>query len=152
MNYGYLGNFKEQAKKICDCLGYSSSGKAHLLMLETACAETGLGQIKDKTVGAGLGLTQFDKLPFKDTKNRGMRYRAKIKAELGIDIQLVKWEHLRYSPFLALLFTRIFYLLRKGKVPDTLEGRARYWKKYYNTRLGKGTPEHYIKMVEKFKG
>jgi len=79
-----------------------------------------------------------------------MRYRNKIKADLGIDIQLVNWDDLRYNPTLCLLFTRIFYLLRKPKIPTTIEGRAAYWKKWYNTRLGKGTVEHYLEMNKKY--
>jgi hypothetical protein len=39
------------------------------MIIETAIAETGLGQIEDKTVGAGMGLTQFDEFPFNDIRN-----------------------------------------------------------------------------------
>jgi len=28
--------------------------------------------------------------------------------------------------------------------PSTLEGRANYWKTWYNSSLGKGTIKHYI--------
>ena len=151
MNYGYINKkeIEKQVDLICNCLG-PANGNAKKLVIETAVAETGLGAISDKTIGAGIGLTQFDKLPFKDTKNRGMRFRTKIKAELGVDIQLVNWDDLRYNPFLCLLFTRIFYLLRKPKIPATIEGRAAYWKKWYNTRLGKGTVEHYLNMNKKY--
>ncbi len=148
--YGYIGNVDKQCRKICDCLGYGSNNTAHLLIHETACAETGAGNIKDGTVFAGMGFTQFDKKPFYSIKKRAMKYRKKIKKDLKIDIYYVEWEHLRYNVFLSLLFCRLYYLLKKPPVPADLKGRAKYWKKYYNTFLGKGTANHYIKMVARY--
>ena len=145
-NYGYLGNLKQQAKDIVDCLG--GGDKAISLLLETAAVETHAGVIKDRTIYAGMGLTQFDKLPFYNIKKRGMRFRKKILKCFGIDISLVKWEHLRYNPFLSLLFTRIYYLLIRESIPQTEEKRAKYWKKYYNSYLGKGTIAHYLDSIK----
>ncbi len=51
----------------------------------------------------------------------------------------------------ACLFARLHYLRVAESVPDDLRGQAWYWKRYYNTRLGKGTIEGYInkfRMVE----
>ena len=45
---------------------------------------------------------------------------------------------------LACLFARLHYLRVAEAVPDDLRGQAGYWKKYYNTRLGKGTVEGYM--------
>jgi len=150
MNYGYVDKkqIKKQIKMICNCLGGGEN--AQRLVFETAVAETGIGNIKDTTIGAGIGLTQFDKLPFDDTKIRGMKYRNKIYNGLGIDIDFVNWDDLRYSPFLCLLFTRLFYLLRPGAISSDIEERAKYWKKWYNTKLGKGTVEHYLEMNKKY--
>lgn len=149
-NYGYIGNLHLQAKLICDCLGYGKNGVADKLILETACTETGAGAIPDGTVFAGMGLTQFDRRPFQDIKTRSMKFRKKILKELGVDLLYVEWEHLRYNTFLALLFCRLHYLLKRPAIPATLKGRAKYWKKYYNTFLGKGTIGHYLKMVSKY--
>ncbi len=146
MNYGYINEplAKEMIAKVCDCLGGNVHGAD--LVLETAYAETGLGTIKDRTLKAGMGICQFDNMPFYDVKSRSMRYRNKIKNELGIDIALVHWEHLRYNPYLSFLFCRLKYLLVSEKIPDTIEQRAKYWKKYYNSYLGTGTVKHYLKM------
>ncbi|WP_026804675.1 hypothetical protein [Aliarcobacter lanthieri] len=152
MNYGYIDKkcIVEKAKKICECLGNGKYETAVEMIIETAVAETGLGKIEDKTVGAGMGLTQFDKLPFEDIKRRNMKLREKILKELGVDLQLVEWEHLRYNDFLALLFTRLFYLLKGDPIPKTIEERAAYWKLHYNTKLGKGTIEHYLEMNRRY--
>ena len=37
---------------------------------------------------------------------------------------------------------------KKLPVENDIEGMAKYWKDYYNTSLGKGTPEKFIKAYE----
>ena len=151
-NYGYINDdtIKNQIQLICKCLGNGKNDVAHLLLYETAKAETGLGSIEDKTIGAGMGLTQFDELPFKDILKRNMKSRDKILKELGVDIGLIEWNDLRYNSYLALLFARLFYWLKGDPIPKTIEERAAYWKLHYNTKLGKGTVEHYLEMNRKY--
>lgn len=149
-NYGYIDEMtiKSQIKLICDCLGNGKNNTAHLLLYETAKSETGLGSIEDKTIGAGIGICQFDKFPFNDLKKRSLTYRDKILKDLGVDISLVEWEHLRYNSFLSLLFCRLQYKPFNEEIPKDKASRAGYWKRYYNTIAGKGTIEHYLKMNE----
>ena len=149
MNYG-LTNGKSEiirlSRTICSVLGNGAKNNAHELLIETAGAETDFGTFRDNSVGAGMGLTQFDKMPFYDVRDRTKEHnKEKLKRALGIDIDLVEWEHLRYNPLLSLIFTRLKYKLIPDEIPESLEGRAKYWKKYYNTELGKGTIEHYLK-------
>ena len=47
------------------------------------------------------------------------------------------------DPF-ACLMARLHYMRFQQAVPRDLRGQALYWKKYYNTSLGKGQPEQYI--------
>lgn len=162
MNYGITNpkRIDEDAQIICDCIGHGKYGTAKEMIIETAIAETGLGQIEDKTTGAGMGITQFDEFPFNDIRNRCIKLKDKIYKELKIDISLVEWDDLRYNQFLALLFTRLLYWLASRKVdgkyvsipiPATIEERAEYWKEFYNTKDGKGTVEHYLEMNRKYK-
>jgi len=147
-NYGWTKNIKEQTKEIVEVLG--GGDDAYNLILETATAETALGKIDDRTIYAGIGICQFDKVPFQRIKDKSMRFRKLILRKLGVDIKLVQWEHLRYNTFLSLLFCRLYYMAVQEAIPTTIEDRARYWKKYYNSSLGKGTPEHYLKMATNF--
>jgi hypothetical protein len=152
MNYGVI-NLKrivEDAQMICDCIGHGKFGTAKEMIIETAIAETGLGAIEDKTIGAGMGLTQFDEMPFNDIRDRSKKLQSKILKELKIDISLVNWDDLRYNQFLALLFTRLHYWLKGDPIPETIKERAAYWKLHYNTKLGKGTVEHYLEMNKKY--
>lgn len=149
-NYGYINEetIKNQIQLICNCLGNGKNDVAHLLLFETAKAETGLGSIEDKTIGAGIGICQFDKFPFNDLKKRSLTFKDKILKDLGVDISLVEWEHLRYNSFLSLLFCRLLYKPFSEEIPKDKTSRAGYWKRYYNTVAGKGTIEHYLKMNE----
>jgi hypothetical protein len=145
--YGLVNrhHLSDAVKEVCECLGYGSSSNADKLLIETSGAETHKGQAKDNSIGAGMGITQFDKMPFYDVKDRCRNSdKNKIKEYFNIDIDLVEWEHIRYNPLLCLIFTRLKYLKVSESIPTDLKGRARYWKQYYNTEAGKGTIEHYI--------
>ena len=149
MNYGIVDFVEEEAKKVVRCLG--GGDNAIKLILETATSETALGHLEDKTVYAGMGICQFDKKPFYLVRRRAVKkYRKKILSELGVDLKLVEWEHLRYNSFLSLLFCRLYYKFIPRPIPESVEGRAKYWKKYYNTYLGKGTVGHYLAMVRRY--
>ena len=148
MKYGLVNqqHLEDCAEVVCNCLGHGKNHKAIELLLETAGAETNKGMIRDASAYAGMGITQIDELPFEDIKVRARaKDTDKIKKELGIDMKFVEWEHLRYNPFLCILFTRLKYKKVVDPIPNTLEERAGYWKEYYNTKAGKGTTEHYIK-------
>ncbi len=150
-SYGFIKDVKHQATIVCDCLGHGKNNTAVDMLLETACAETGMGRILDRTLKAGLGLCQVDNgkpyHPFDDIKKRSAKYRSKIKRDLGIDLDLIEWNDLRYNTFLALLFCRLHYLPVSDDIPLTLKGRAAYWKRHYNTNAGKGDVDHFLKMV-----
>lgn len=145
--YGLINRkqLDEMAYQVCECLGHGVGRYAQNLLIETCGAETHHGRTKDLTKGAGMGIMQIDKLPFHDIKDR-VRESDKIKIldYFDIDIDLVAWEHLRYNPLLSLIFARLKYKKIVEVIPDTLEARAMYWKKYYNTIAGKGTLDHYV--------
>lgn len=140
------------ARRICDVIGYGGNGTALELLVETAAQETWLGAIKDPTMyGAGHGLCQFDHIGFIDVQQRTKRrIKKKVLDEFHVDIDRVDHRELEYSPLLSMLFCRLKYLLVRAAVPADLEGRAHYWKKYYNSSLGKGKPEEYIRNASRF--
>jgi len=147
MYYGLINrnHLDDIAEAVCDSLGYGSNENANILLIETAGAETNMGNLKDPSIYAGMGITQFDKMPFYDIKTRTRHSdKTKILFDFDIVIDLVEWEDLRYNPLLSLIFTRLKYKLIPDVIPATLELRADYWKKHYNTKAGKGTVEHYM--------
>ena len=136
------------AEEVCRALSKGRYGTAKDLLIETAKAETGAGTIRDRTPNKyGVGLMQFDRVGFDNVRLKAMhKWRDKVLRELHIDMKLVEYEHLIYNPLLSVLWARLYYLLIPEPIPKTIEERARYWKKYYNTEAGKGTPEHYLRM------
>jgi len=146
----------EMAKDVVKVLGGGKN--AELLLLETAMQETKLGTYKDTTdYAAGNGLCQDDKFPFEDRKLRlmasssGKKWLKDIEENFDIVWQFVEWRELEHSPLLSIISCRLTYKLVPEAIPDTVEGRAAYWKKYYNTVAGKGTEEEYIENAKKVK-
>lgn len=153
--YGLLDqdDLNKIAKRVCECLGNGANNSAHDLLLETTGAETVRGEFYDATKGAGMSISQIDEDPFRDIYSRTSRKnKLKVFEYFGIHLDWVEWEDLRYSPLLALIFTRLKYKLVKEEIPKDLLGRAKYWKKYYNSYHpnAKGTIEHYIEANRKF--
>ena len=61
----------------------------------------------------------------------------------GFTVANLKKEHLK-NPLISAVIARLYIGLTEEPVPDTKVLRSKYWKKYYNTEEGKGTPENYI--------
>ena len=148
-----LAHVKHYAQAVCNVLGVGDQNAADYLLCETAAAETQFGTYADPTPnGAGRGLYQCDQLPFKDVQARSRPADVDaIKLAFDIDIKAVEWDDLNFSPLLATIFARLHYKLRPGAIPQTLVERAEYWKKHYNSVLGKGTVEHYIESSLKYR-
>lgn len=150
MFYGLLSRdqLEHTIDKVVSVLGGGVPAKK--LLLETAAAETDLGKAIDTSWNVGIGIMQFDKIGFDDVKQRtSAAKKALIERTFGIDIDRVEYTDLRWNPLLSVIFARLKYLLVPGAIPDTIQGRAAYWKKWYNSELGAGTPEHYIDMAAK---
>ena len=152
MQYGLTSrtHLYDMVDDVVGCLGGGENAKK--LLLETAAAETGLGEAIDKTWWTGIGLMQFDEIGFVDVQQRTPDHiKRKVMECFGIDVDRAAHTDLRWSPLLSLVFARLKYRLVPSAIPDTLEGRARYWKKWYNSELGAGTPEHYIRSAKKYR-
>lgn len=144
----YYGITKRQhaydiAEAVVSTLGGGEN--AQRLLLEVAQQETQMGEYRDRTAyAAGTGLCQFDEKPFYDIISRTRpRHIVAIKEAFGIDMATVQWRELEHSPLLSFIACRLFFKLIPDMIPGSIEGRANYWKKYYNTVAGKGTTEEY---------
>ncbi len=129
---------------------------AEELVLGTAAQEsnfTYLHQVK----GPALGLFQMEPATYNDIWTRYLstegntHFRERLK-ELAGSIVIPDPEVMVYNLRFAAAMCRIFYRRIKAKLPDAgdLEGQADYWKTYYNTRLGKGTPAQYAKAWQTY--
>ena len=140
----YLNNI---SASVCDCLGYGVNGKADLLIYEICGAETGFCTIEDKTLGAGNGAFQHDKIPFEDNQSRYKQNDIiKIIDSFSINMEHIVWEDLKTDILIGAIATRLHFKPFKEEIPKDIVGRARYWKRYYNTEAGAGTVKHYLEM------
>lgn len=147
-----LEQVKQFAQAVCDVLGPGENNAAVLLLCETAAAETRYGIYSDPTPnGAGRGLYQCDHVAFIDVQQRARPGDLeKLKSTFDLDLKKIEWDDLNFSPLIATVIARLHYKLVPEPIPQTLAGRAVYWKKYYNTVAGKGSPEEYIERVKPF--
>ena len=87
-------------------------------------------QVKSKLQKPGQSLYKYIK-PFK-------------KATNGIDLSQVKYEDLK-DDLLSIAFGRMYLLQRTATaIPGDKQGQADYWKRFYNTSAGAGTPEDFL--------
>ncbi len=129
-------------------------GNAERLLYETAGAESDWGAHPDTfRKGYHGGVFQVDRKGFEDTlateshrKNLRRHYDT-IKKAFGVDWTAVKYEDIRDKPLLGALAARLLIANKPDAVPGDAEGRARYWKRHYNSHHenAKGTVEEYLK-------
>lgn len=135
---------KELKKLIADTLQSIGlySGDAVELLMGTCAQESHLGKYR-RQMGGGpaLGIFQMEPATFRDICENYLRYKpalaGKVRAVAGVEC--FEAEDLVNNDKLAACFARVHYLRVKESIPGDLQGWARYWKKYYNTPLGKGT-------------
>ena len=67
------------------------------------------------------------------------------------DFEEKTWEEILEKNIAAgIVHARLKYWRVPKKMPNTVEGQANYWKKYYNTEGGAGNPEHFIDACRKY--
>lgn len=130
---------------------------AMYLMMITALVESKLVHLRQLPDGPALGLFQVEPMTYLDV----VRYCAERNNELGA--RILEYCNLRSFPVdpnilihnLALnaLIARVKYWMRPEPIPSykDVEGQARYWKQYYNTNLGAGSVEDFVKHAETVK-
>ena len=131
------------------------SDNAVNLLIGTAAQESHLGRYR-KQLGGGpaLGIFQMEPATFDDIVKNYLRYKPELAARIErvARISRFKAEDLENTSLLATCMARVHYLRVREAIPSDLEGWARYWKRYYNTPLGKGTEEEFIANYKRFVG
>ena len=57
---------------------------------------------------------------------------------------------LTYNIAAQIAMCRLHYRRVPKPLPGSLLEQAKYWKQYYNTAKGKGTVDHFVKLVEQY--
>jgi hypothetical protein len=125
---------------------YNSEAAVQLL-IGTAIQESRckyLVQIK----GPALGIFQMEPATHDDIFNNFLAYRPTLEETvLGFLGKQRGAEQLIGNLYYAAAMCRVHYLRAPEALPvkDDIVGMARYWKKWYNTPLGKGTETEFYK-------
>ena len=131
------------------------SQDAIAMIMRTGMAETGFRHLKQMGSGPALGFFQVEPKTIMDTMDNYVKYRPKIGdclSELGFDKRDVSYRVMS-NIALQVAFCRLKYRRDKFAIPpaNEIEEQAKYWKRVYNTRLGKGTVEHFLEANKDYK-
>lgn len=128
------------------------SPEAEELLLGTAAHESLLGTYLRQVRGPALGVYQMEPATYRDIWENYLRYKPHLVERLNklvpaYDGPMPPEEQLITNLAYATAMTRIFYLRVPKALPEEgdLDGQAHYWKRYYNTHLGRGRVEEYVR-------
>jgi hypothetical protein len=139
---------------------YASSDAIDLL-IGTAIIESRFKYIKQLGKGPAAGFWQIESDTALDNNSNWLRFRPKTlnSCITATYIPLRYWAKgtkddwrflLQTNLAAGIVHARIKYYRVPHAIPKTLEGQAKYWKKWYNTELGAGDPDEYIDQVSKY--
>ena len=123
------------------------------LLMGTAATESLGGYYLVQNNGPGLGIYSMEPATHDDIwrylnrpENRELR---NIVSGMSKGREALDMVHdIRYATAMA----RIKYWMRPEPMPRKLETQARYWKKHYNTPLGRGTVSGYLQNYRRYAG
>lgn len=136
------------------------------LLLGTAAVESGMGIYFKQINGPALSPWQIESKTARDIE---YRYLPEFKKHLVPVLNGLKLKNQSYFPYeppntsiphntelygnlyYSCAIARLLYLSKPEVLPDEddIEGMAHYWKKHYNTQLGKGYVKDFIYAFKK---
>jgi len=139
-----LKDIKEIIKWTLEYLGMYSEDAAKLVY-RTGMAESGYRALRQRG-GPAVGFFQVEPATMIDTIENYVNYRPELKIKLyGIGYDDTDAEmRLLSNIALQVAFCRLKYRRDPKAIPSSIGGQARYWKRVYNSEMGKGTTEHFL--------
>ena len=140
-------SIKKIIKLALQHLGLDSEDAREMLYV-TGKAESGYKALQQYGGGPALGFFQMEPNTAIDIWDNYVMYRPKYRDKLfslGFDDGNIEF-CLLSNIGLQAAFCRLHYRRVPSALPkkDHLEAQAKYWKKYYNSHLGKGTITHFM--------
>lgn len=132
-------------------LGLKSPSAVNLL-LGTCAQETNMGSyLVQKKIGmkGGIGIYQMQapsyEMIWTKVVSKSPAMKSKLRLLLNYDGKPPA-ERLASDLKLATAMCRLYYYSIDEKLPDAddIPALAAYWKKWYNTRIGKGTEQQFV--------
>ncbi|MBF0602155.1 MAG: hypothetical protein HQL07_00510 [Nitrospirae bacterium] len=122
------------------------SEAAEELVLGTAIQESGLRYVHQIGSGPACGLWQMEPATHNDIWGNYLQSRPKVGLSILGPYSKPDHSRLMWDLGYACSMCRVHYLRSPQGLPNAgdIAGQAGYWKKWYNTPLGKGTVEQYM--------
>lgn len=123
------------------------------LILGTIAQESAGGQyIRQLNNGPALGICQMEPSTFNDHLSNYLKYKKSLVAKINesCNIDYFNASILVFNLKFSICMCRVHYLRVPSKLPSNLYGYAKYWKDHYNTYLGAGTEDEFIKNYKKY--
>jgi hypothetical protein len=98
--------------------------------------------------GPALGVYQMEPVTYRDLFENYLRYNRRLQILGGLTVE--EPERMVYDIRYATVIARLNYYRFPAEIPEDLEGQLRYYKKYWNTELGKATIAEARKNYERF--
>ena len=118
------------------------------MIYRTGNAESGYRTLQQYGGGPALGFFQMEPATYRDIWENYVMYREKYRNKLySLGFDDSKMDYCLMSNIgIQVAMCRLHYRRVPSALPKAgdLEGQANYWKKYYNSHLGKGTIEHFM--------
>lgn len=132
---------------------------AENLILGTIAQEShGSHYIQQLGGGPAVGMCQMEPATFRDIYQNYLKYRPELAAKVA-ELELPNWyedhdaDEMAGNNYYAVAMCRVHYLRVSEPLPeaDDLHGLASYWKRFYNSHFGKGTPQEFMVNYRRFK-
>jgi hypothetical protein len=115
------------------------------LLMGTAAQESRLGKYIAQISGPAKGIFQMEPATEKDLWNYISRKDLTDLVGSTSGVFAPNLLHLEGNLIYQIVIARIFYRRVKEAIPEGLVPQAKYYKKYWNTELGKATVDQYVK-------
>ena len=137
-----------------------ADSKALDLVYNTGLVESKYVYLK-QVKGPAVGFFQIEPWVGVSTCNDYLKFRESLMKKVA-EVCLLDWKYFlepkedewRYilttNIAAQIVFCRLHYRRVPKPLPRTLEEQASQWKQFYNTAKGKGTPEHFMEIVQKY--
>ena len=157
-----IDQMRELTVTVLKRIGYYSEDAVELV-LRTGAAESYFEYIRQLGNGPARSFFQVEPATARYLINKYIEYRPNVRKELEelclCDLSKIddksEDEQLRFQLMsniaLSIALCRIRYRLDRKAIPPKhdLRAQAEYWKRVYNTYLGAGTVEHFMKAAER---
>ncbi len=130
------------------------SAESEKLLVMTACHESGGFKYREQVGGPALSYFQIEPATLDDVYGRYLSRRVDIRAKVDLfrPEDMTALQALKECDAFACAIARIKYWMAPERLPAVTDdvGFAYYAKKYWNSELGKATPEKYLEDFKRW--